>query len=169
MVKLLLKMRAAILLRFQQNRPQQTHEETNKRRVIWIVALFLISVEVPEIPTYIHYCKNSIMNNTPDWFLLSSFHRKQAEYWYYKDTADRIAWIIRWLGVTKMAKMYSTTVFLATFLIWIYLIIDLGMYWVNFNTWPLFYELLILYIYIVGRSLVRPFKPDAYARIRSLF
>lgn len=144
-------------------------DESNKRRVIWIVALFLISVEIPEIPTYIHYLKPSVYTHNCNWFWMPGFSRVQAEYWYYKDTCTSLAWVIRMIAFCKTAVAYSTTVFLAAILVLVYVIFDLLMYWVNFNEWPMTYEFMILFIYIVGRSLIRPYSPDACARIKSIF
>ena len=149
------------------NRPQS--DDSNRRRIIWIVALFLISVEIPEIPTYIHYFKPSVYTHNCNWFWMPGFKRVQAEYWYYKDTATSLAWVVRMIAVCKIAVTYSITVFLAAILVLAYIVFDGLMYWLNLNEWPLTYEFFILFIYLVGRSLVSPYKPDAYARIRSLF
>jgi len=161
------KMRVAMEVTPRQSRRQ--NDDQNKRRVVWTVALLLISIEIPEIPTYIHYLKPSVYTHNCNWFLLPGFNRVQAEYWYYKDSSTSLAWIVRMIAFCKTAVTYSTTVFLASILVLAYIIIDLIFYWVNFNEWPMVYEFLILFIYIVGRSLVRPYKPDAYARIRSIF
>lgn len=148
---------------------RHSHDESNRRRVIWIVALFLISVEIPEVPTYIHYFKPSVYTHNCNWFWMPGFNRVQAEYWYYKDTATSLAWVVRMIAVSKTAVTYSITVFLAAILVLAYIIFDLLMYWLNFNGWPITYEFFVLFIYLVGRSLVRPYKPDAYGRIRSIF
>ena len=154
--------------------PQERHlshhrPDTNKRRVIWIVALCLISIEIPEIPTYLTYVWPRITTTERDWFWLYGFHYKMAEYWYWKETACCVAWIVRMIAFTKTAVQYSTTVFLAAFLILVYIVFDLFMFWINYNQWPWVYEFMILFIYIVGRSLVLPFKPDAFCKVKSLF
>lgn len=148
-------------------RSQQNHD--NKKRVVWIVVLLLLSVEIPEIPTYITYLFPDVKSTQKDWFLYPDFHLKIVEYWYFKFTCERIAWIFRMIAFTKTAVQYSTTVFLASFVILCYLVWDLGMFWWNYNTWVYVYEFMILFVYITGRSLIRPFKPDAYAKIKSLF
>lgn len=145
------------------------HKNDNQKRVVWIVVFLLLSVEIPEIPTYISYLYPSIKETKKDWFMYSAFQLKIAEYWYFKFTCERVAWIFRMIAFTKTAVQYSTTVFLASFVILCYLVWDLGMFWWNYNTWVYVYEFMILFVYLTGRSLIRPFKPDAYAKIRSLF
>lgn len=166
MMELLRKMKEVIQIR---HHPSHHRRDTNKRRVIWIVALLLISIEITEIPTYLSYWRPEVMKNEVDWFWLSSFHYKMAEYWYWKETACGLAWIIRMIAFTKTAVQYSTTVFLASLLILGHMIFNLIAFWVNYNACAWVYEFMILFIYIVGRSLVRPFKPDAFCKVKSLF
>ena len=129
----------------------------------------LLSIEITEIPSYISYLKPSVLTANKDLFWLRSFHLKMAEYYYYKFTCDRLSKIFLMIAFTKTAVQYSTTVFLACFLILCYVIFDLGMFWLNYNIWVYSYEFVILFIYWTARGLVRPFKPDTFARIRSIF
>lgn len=151
--------------------PVQNHHQrdTNKSRVIWIVALLVLSIEIPEIPTYISYLKPSILTSEKDWFLLPSFHLKLAEFWYYKRSAENLAWVLRMIAFTKTAVQYSTTVFLAAFIILCYFPIDCLMFWLNYNSWVYVYEFMVLFVFIIGRSLVRPYRLDAFCKIKSLF
>ena len=143
--------------------------EDNKKRVIWIVVMLLISIELPEAGTYATYLFPKIVEVQKDLFLSRSFHYKLYEYYYVKFTSERIAWIIRMLAFTKTAAQYSTVIFLSTLLIFCYLLVDLFLFWYNYNTSPLLYEFLILFLYITIKGLIRPYKPDSFARIRSLF
>ena len=141
----------------------------NKRRVIWIVVLLLLSVEFPEIPTYISYLHPTIKTTEKDWFLYNAFHLRIIEYWYFKFTFERFAWILRMIAFTKTAAQYSTTVFLASFIILCYLIWDLVMFWWNYNSWVYVYEFMILFIYITVRGLIHPYSPEKLAKIKSIF
>lgn len=141
----------------------------NKRRVIWIVVLLLLSVELPEVPTYVSYLYPSVKNTEKDWFLYNSFHLRIVEYWYFKFTCERLAWICRMIAFTKTAVQYSTTVFLASFIILCYLIWDLGMFWWNYNTWVYVYEFMIFFIYTTIRGLIHPYSPEKLAKIKSIF
>lgn len=143
--------------------------DDNKRRVIWIIVLLLLSVELPEVPTYICYLRPGTKTDTSDWFLYPGFHMKIVQYWYWKFTCERLAWVFRMVAFTKTAVQYSTTVFLGAFIILCYLGVDLFFFWFNYNTWVWVYEFLILFVYITGRGLIRPYTPDRFARIKSIF
>jgi hypothetical protein len=143
--------------------------ENNKRKVIWIVVLLLLSLEIPETGTYLAYIWPSIKTEEADWFWLKGFHYSMAKFYYFKFTSERIAWILRMIAFTKTAKNYSLTIFLATLIILCYQCFDLLMFWVNFNMWPYLYEFVILYIYIVIRGLISPYRPDFLAKIKSIF
>lgn len=145
------------------------HREATKRRVVWIITLLLVKLELPEIPTYIAQVWPSIKTARRDWFFSSSYKFSMDIYWYLKFSAEDLAWIICMFAFTKAAVNYSTTVFLASFLIFLYHIADLFMFWYNYNTSVYIYEFLILFLYFVIRGLIRPYKPDAYAKIRSMF
>jgi len=154
--------------RQEQSRPRQAID-INRKRIVWIVALLLLSVELPEVPSYISFLKPSILTDEKDWFIQRSFHLKLAEFWYYKRTCESLAWMLRMIAFTKTAVQYSTTVFLASLLIMIYFPFDLLMFWMNYNSWVYVYEFMILFIYFTGRSLVRPYRADSFARVKSLF
>jgi hypothetical protein len=124
---------------------------------------------LPEIPSYISYLKPSILINEKDWFLQSSFHLKLAEFWYYKRTAEGLAWAIRMIAFTKTAAQYSSTVFLAALIILFYFPFDLLMFWLNYNSWVYVYEFMIVFICIISKSILYPYRPDYLARIKSLF
>jgi hypothetical protein len=149
--------------------PHHRQNDDNKKRVIWIVVFLLLSVELPEVPTYICYLHAGTKTDTSDWFLYPGFHMKIVQYWYWKFSCERVAWIFRMIAFTKTAVQYSTTVFLAAFIILCYLIVDLFFFWFNYNTWVWVYEFLILFIYVTGRGLIRPYTPDRFARIKSIF
>lgn len=142
---------------------------SDKRRVVWIVVLLLCSLGLPLLPLYISYLYPKIIKEQSDWFFLKSFHFKIYEYYYFKETAQSLAWICRTIAFTKTAVQYSTVVFLAAFLILCYLVFDLIMFWVNYNTWAYAYEFIILFLYITVRGLIRPYKPDAFAKVKSIF
>lgn len=150
-------------------RHQFHQHDSNKKTVVWIIILLLLSIEIPELTTYISYAFPSIKSHQSDWFLYSGFKMKIYEYYYFKFTSDRLSWMVRMIAFAKTANKYSITVFLATFLIMGYVVIDLFFFWFNYNEWPIFYEFLILFLYIVGRGLIIPYKPDFLAKVRSLF
>lgn len=143
--------------------------DDNKKRVIWIVVMLLISIELPEAGTYASYLFPDLVKVQKDLFLSPHFHYKLYEYYYVKFTSERLAWIIRMLAFTKTAAQYSTVIFLSTFLIFCYLLVDLFLFWYNYNTSPLLYEFLILFLYITIKGLIRPYKSEAFAKIRSIF
>lgn len=143
--------------------------DSNRARVVWIVTLLLLSIELPELPTYMTYLYPGIKTNSSDWFICPGFHFNMCQFWYWKFTCERLAWMFRMIAFTKTAAQYSTAVFLASFIILCYLGIDLFLFWWNYNTSAYLYEFLILFIYIIGRALVRPFKPERFAKIKSLF
>lgn len=147
-------------------RPQNSSE---KKRVIWIIVLLLGSIEIPEFTTYFSYYKPSILKEQSDWFLLSSYHLKMYQYYYYKFTCDRLAVILRMIAFAKTAVQYSTVVFLASFIILCHVIVDLFLFWLNNNTWPMFYAFEIVFLYTIIRGLIRPYSPESFARIRSIF
>lgn len=141
--------------------------DDNRKRVVWIVVLLLISVECPEIPTYCTYLWPSIKIDKVNWFL--HYDMKMPIWWYLKFTCERVGWILRMIAFTKTAVQYSVTIFLASFLILCYIIIDLILFWWNYNTSVYGYEFLILFLYITMRGLIKPYSPDSFARIRSIF
>jgi len=155
-------------------RPEQIHHhlrrnDDNRRRIIWIVVMILLGFEIPEIPTYIYYFDNSIIVRQKDWFLWPWHHQKIAEFWYFKETANHISRLLFLIAATKTAVQYSTVVFLAFFMAMMYPVVDLIMFWLNYNQWPVVYEFVVLIFYLAGRGLIRPYMPDSFARIRSIF
>lgn len=164
------KMAAKVRCLPEQNhyRPRQIHDK-NKRKIIWIVVLVMCSIEIPEIPTYIAYYLPDIKTHERDWYILPGFHYPMAEFWYYKFTCVRVGQILRTIAFAKTANQYSTMVFLAVFICLCYQIFDLIMLWINFNTWTFVYEAIILYVYILIKGIVKPYKPDSFARIKSMF
>ena len=152
-----------------QIRRRLNRNDDNKKRIIWIVVMILLGFEIPEIPTYIYYLDNEIIVRQRDWFLWPWHHQKIAEYWYYKETANHISRLLFLTAATKTAVQYSTVVFLAFFMAMMYPVIDLIMFWLNYNQWPVVYEFIILIFYLAGRGLIKPYKPDSFARIRSIF
>lgn len=141
----------------------------NKKRVTWIVVMILLAFEIPEIPTYIYYLDHDIIVRQKDWFLWPWHKQEIAEYWYYKETANHISRGLFLLAATKTAVQYSTVVFIAFFMAFLYPIIDLIMFWLNYNQWPMVYEFIILIFYICGKGLIRPYQPDYLAKIKSIF
>lgn len=159
--------KAVSRLQFRPHRRQNS--DSHKRKVICILVLLLLSIEVLEFPTYISYLRPSILINQSDWFLLKSYHLNVYEYYYFKWSAERVAWILRMWAFTMMAAWSSTVLFLGSFIILCHLFFDLFLLWICNNTWPLAHEFEILFICITFRGLVRPYSPDSFARIRSIF
>lgn len=92
-----------------------------------------------------------------------------VEYYYYKGTCDQIGRMLMSIAAIKGVAKYSTVGFLVLLMYFFYPLINLIMFWVNYNTWPVAYEFFILIFYVAGNGLIKPYRPDAFATIRSIF
>jgi hypothetical protein len=104
-----------------------------------------------------------------DWFLSPSFKYPRARYWYFKDTANSLLLIIAWLIIVKVASKFSDVLFLAFLIFLGYQIIDLILYWVDFNTEFWVYVDMLWTIIVLIKTGIYPYQPEKFARIKSLF
>ena len=104
-----------------------------------------------------------------DWFLSPSFHYPRARYWYFKDTADNVLFIIIFFLLAKVSAKFSDILFVVFVIFLGYHIIDAVLYWVDFNTqfW-LYVDVFWTAIFLINGG-VFPYKPEKFARIKSLF
>lgn len=104
-----------------------------------------------------------------DWFLLRSFHYPRARYWYFKDTTDNILLGIAWLIGIKISVNYSDVLFVVLFVFLGYHVINIILYWVDYNTEFWAYADMIWTAAILIKAGVFPYRPEKFAKIRSLF
>lgn len=129
----------------------------------------LLSLEMPEIPTYLVDFFPSLKDVKKDWFISPVYHMQLVVFWYIKFTLQSLARILLYTAFCKTAVNFSTVIFMASFIILCYQIVDLFLFWFNYNTWTWFYEFSFVLIYVCVRGLVRPYEPDTFARIKSMF
>jgi hypothetical protein len=163
-----LRRRKGLMIQMSQPHHRPNHDN-NKKKIIWVLVLLLLSVEVLQLTAYISYFYPSILRSQSDLFWQHSYHLKMYDYYYFKYSFERVAWILRMIAITKIANLHSTVLFLGCFVILCHMVFDFVLFWVNNNTWVLTHEFEAVYIYVTFSGLMKSYKPDAFARIRSIF
>lgn len=104
-----------------------------------------------------------------DWFWSPHYHMKMERVWYIQFGGQGICDIITYYLLAKIASKFSDSLFVVFVIFFGYHIVDAIMFWVNFNTFfyiyvDIFYTCLILIKYAI-----MPYRPEKFARLRSLF
>jgi hypothetical protein len=140
-----------------------------KREIIICSLLLGAAYFFPEMGSIAVKISPTIKTHESDLFICPWYHRMQYDYWYWADTGDHLKDIIKSYLLTKFMFKYSTKLFLVGFVFFLYSLLDLLFYWWNFCTWVYAYWLILGYVYVLVDGIINPYKPDRFARIKSLF
>lgn len=132
--------------------------------IILIVAHFLC-----EVPSLLWELFPKWSEVKVDWFLCPSFHLSIKRDWYMRYLSVDVFELLTYYCFAKIAKQYSTTLFLVIVVLFAYHIVDCLMYLWNFKTYHYIYFDLLWTAMILIRRCIKPYRPETIARIKSLF
>lgn len=121
------------------------------------------------VPCILHKLYPIWIYENADWFLSPYFHYSRARYWYFKETADNILFIIVFLILAKVASKFSDILFVIFVVFLGYHIIDAMLYWLDFNSQFWLYADLFWTALVLIKSAMFPYKPEKFAKIKALF
>ncbi len=133
------------------------------------IILLLIGHFLTEVPSIMEHICPGINNKSVYWFLSPNYHKQWLIKNYLKNSTDDLLWIITFYCFAKIAKLYSTYLFLVLVVFVVYHIIDGLMFWWDFKTGHWFYWDLLFTAIIFIKGIFKPYKPETIAKIKSLF
>lgn len=154
-------------------RPHLRHLRMNWRMIPSLIKQCIFLAVIGHALTYVPYILHKIWPvwtyQQVDMYLSSSFHRRVARYYYFKDTADNILSIISFLIIIKVSAKFSNILFLVFFIFLGYHLIDTALYWWDWNTCFDLYVDLFWTMLILINVAVFPYSSETVAKIKSMF
>ena len=152
-----------IIIRRLHHIPKTTKQCTS----LLIIALAI--VEIPSLlndmfPTWAHQTRR-------DWFLWPGI-QLQNDYqlvWMLTFSAADVQKLLLAYVAAKLAKQYSIFMFLVCALVFFYFILDTLMLWICFKLWHYVYFDIFITFIVILKGMVKGYKPETIARIKSLF
>jgi hypothetical protein len=140
-------------------------------RDVRICIFLLIGAEIlyEEIPSILTDIWPIWSKTKVDWFISPWFHEKVKINWILKFAFDDLLKIVIFYCLAKIAKQYSTSLFLVMVIFLIYHLIDFFMGWWNFKSSHYFYYDLLWITIVLVMQAVSPMKEGTLAKIKSLF
>lgn len=117
-----------------------------------------------------------LMHICPEWckikediFLSPWFNMKMERVWYVQFGGQGLSDLITYYVMAKIAVKFSDVLFVVCLIFFGYHLIDVIMFWYDFNgQFYIYLDLLWTAIALV-RYAVHPYRPERLARIKSLF
>jgi hypothetical protein len=133
------------------------------------ILLAILGHVLTYVPYLIHKIAPTWTYQSADMFLSSSFHYPRARYYYFKETSVDLLTIIYNLIIVKVCAKFSDTLFLVFIIFLGYGVLDLLLYWWDWNTQFDLYVDLFWTIIILINVVIFPYRPETIAKIKSLF
>lgn len=135
-------------------------------------ALLMIALAIVEIPSLLNDMFPTWAHQTRrDWFLWPGIEL-QSDYqlvWMLNFSATDIQKLLIGIVAAKLAKQYSLFMFLVCALVVFYFLIDTVMLWICFKLWHYVYFDIFITFIVILKGMVKGYKPETIARIKSLF
>lgn len=104
-----------------------------------------------------------------DWFLSPFYRLKMEREWYFKMGADYLLNVITYYIMAKVAAKFSDSLFIVCVIFFGYHVVDCFFFFWNFNGQFYIYLDLFYTAIILIKYAVLPYKPEKFAKLRSLF
>ena len=104
-----------------------------------------------------------------DLFMSPWFKMKMERVWYIQFGGQGVSDLLTYYVMAKIAAKFSDSLFIVCVVFFGYHIVDVFMFWYDFNGHFYIYLDLIWTALILVKYAVHPYKPERLARIKALF
>lgn len=104
-----------------------------------------------------------------DWFLAPNFSMSMERVWYLKFSGELVLYACTYYVLAKIASKFSDTLFVVSFLLFGYHIIDAFLFWWDFNKSLFMYMDLAWTLLLFGFLIIFPVPEKRIAVIKCLF
>lgn len=104
-----------------------------------------------------------------NWFFSPWYSNPIPLKWWMKYFTSDLSSVLDWFAICKMLKWSGNTVFMIGVAFFVYHLLDLIFYLWNFKTSVLVYSDMFFSLFMVLRSIVKGYKKETVAKIKSLF